>query len=216
MAIAGTGTWPPPWGPRGSMSRVRCRHSVLSLSRPEPPSSPASPPPHPRQRARGPPLGSHPDFDSDLSLCVGCCALPVALPSSVACRAPVLFALLAGEEIEGQEVPVLLPRPLPLQAERRGHSEGLTARKRQNWVFWRLRRAQSQEAWPHPATCWHRSRGPRPAGPRRVLGHAPQRKGYVGSPGLTVYPTAAWSPGWPQCPSGGWARALPAEQGHSS
>ena len=81
----------------------------------------------------------------------------MALPSSMACLVPVLFAPLAGEDIEGQEVPVLLPQPLPLQVEKRGHSEGLTARKQQNRVFWRLRRAQSQEAWPLPATCWHRS-----------------------------------------------------------
>ena len=53
-------------------------------------------------------------------------------------------------------------------------------------------------------------------GPRWVLGHAPQRKGCVWSPGLTFCPTAAWSPGWPLCPLGVWAGALPAAQGHSS
>ena len=85
------------------------------------------------------------------------CALPVALPSSMACLVPVPFAPPAGEEIEGQEAPVLPPQSLPLQVEKRGHSERLTARKRQNRVFWRLHRTRSQEAWLLPATRWHRS-----------------------------------------------------------
>ena len=98
--------------------------------------------------------GSIPDQEN---IKVRYCALPVALPSSMACLVPVPFAPPAGEEIEGQEAPVLPPQPLPLQVEKRGHSERLTARKRQNRVFWRLHRARSQEAWLLPATRWHRS-----------------------------------------------------------
>lgn len=92
----------------GSMGCVCCRRSVLSVSRPEPPSVPASPPTTlppgsmvassrkpPRLRIR------------PLPLCQALC--PSRSPPQLhgILLVPVLFAALAGEEIESQEVAML-------------------------------------------------------------------------------------------------------------